>query len=64
MLFLKHGLLLLLLWVAYTLLTYFFSIAGLLFDNRNTMKRNTMATSQLLTHTEKFDEIIVDVITD
>ena len=28
------------------------------------MKRNIMATSQLLTHTEMFDEMIVGVITN
>ena len=64
MLFLTHGLLLLLLLVAFSLLTDFFFIAWLLFDNRNTMKRNIMATSQLLTHTEMFDEMIVGVITN
>ena len=28
------------------------------------MKRNTIAISQLLTDTEKFDEMVVDLITD
>ena len=35
-----------------------------LFSSLLLLKGNTMATSQLLTDTKKFDEMIVDVITD